>query len=178
MSAKVVGMDDAGDFLAVGDVVNLHVVGVGLEDEAVHGVAFGGGQMAHVVGGKGEGVAFPLGGEGFAVGRQLTANAVWIWDKEGRAEPVSEVAVGGVLLVEHLFDGVFRGRGENVYIALARKVGSHLQQLHSTAGHEGDGGEFRCGFGDGFTGDSDERLTADFHGRLSSGRREKAGSEK
>ena len=44
MAAEVAGMDDACYLLAAGDVFDLYVVGLGLEDEPVHGVALGGGQ--------------------------------------------------------------------------------------------------------------------------------------
>ncbi len=98
VAAEVAGMDDAGDLLAAGDVFYGDVVGFGLEDEPVHGVALGAGKFADIVGGQSDGVALPLGGEGLAVGGELAANAVGIGNEEGRAEAVAEIAVGIVLL--------------------------------------------------------------------------------
>ena len=103
VAAKVAGVNDAGDLLAAGDVLHVYVVGLGLEDEPVHGVALGAGQFADVVGRQGDGVALPLGGEGLAVGGELAANAVGIGNQEGRAEAVAEIAVGVIVHVEHFF---------------------------------------------------------------------------
>ena len=107
------------------------------------------GSLADVVGRQREGVAFPLGGQGLAVGRELAANAVGIGNQESRAEPVAEIAVGVVVHVEHLFCAGQVGRGQHVDVAFAGEVGGDLDQFHAAARSEGDAGEFGRGRADG-----------------------------
>ena len=141
--------------------VTLHIVGLGLEDEPVHGVALGAGQLADVVGRQGDGVALPLGGQRLAVGRELAANAVGIGNQKGRAQPVAEVAVGVVVVVEHLLGAGQVGRGQHIHIALAGKVGGDLKISMPRPGSKGDAGELRLGGADGLAGEGDDFLAAD-----------------
>jgi hypothetical protein len=128
-------MDDARHPLAAGNLFDAHIASLGLEDQSVHGVALSRRQLAHVVGRKGEGVALPLGGQRFAVGRELAANAVGIGNQEGRAQPIAQVAEIGIVHVEHLLRGGQIGRSQYVYIALAGKVCGNLQNLHAATRH-------------------------------------------
>ena len=89
VAAEIAAMDDACDFLAAGDLLDADVVGLGLQDESMHGMALGGGQLANVVGGKSDGVVLPLRGQSLAIRRQFAANAVGIRRQEGSAEPVT-----------------------------------------------------------------------------------------
>ena len=122
VAAEVAGMNHAGDLLAAGDGLFRDVVGLGLEDEAVHGVALGAGQLADVVGGQRDGVALPLGGEGLAVGGELAANAVGIGNEERRAQPIAEIAVGVVVLVEHLLGACESGEASTSTFPLPGKL--------------------------------------------------------
>ncbi len=136
MAAKVAGMDHAEDLLAAGNLLDADFVGLGLEDEPVHGVALGGGQVADVVGRQGERVALPLGGQRLAVGRELAANPVGVGNQEGRAQPVTEIAVVVIVHVEHLLGAGQIGRGQHIHIALAGEVGGDLQDFHAAAGQQ------------------------------------------
>ena len=161
VAAEVSGVDYAGDLFAAGNLFDLNVVGFCLEDEAVHGVALGGGQLADVVGGESNGVAVPLCGEGFAVCRELAANPVGVRNEEGRAEPVTEVAMGVIVDVEHLFCAGEIGRGDDVDVALAGEVGGDLDDFHAAAGGERDAGELGCGGAFGGAGERDYLLATD-----------------
>jgi len=141
VAVEVPAVDDAGYGAAAGCFVDLEVFNLGFENEAVHGVAFCAGLGADVVGGEGDGMALPLSGEGFTVSGELAADAVWVGEEEGRAEPVAEVAVRRVLVVEHL-GGLFEaGRGEYVDFTLAGEEGGDLLDLESATGEQSDGGE-------------------------------------
>jgi hypothetical protein len=145
VSVKVAAMDDTGDTAAVCRLLHLQVFDLGLQDQAVHGVALCLRLGADVVGGQGDGVALPFGGEGFAVCGELAADAVGIGEQESRAQAVAEIAVGCVVLIEHL-GGVFQaGRGQYVHCAFAGEECGDLLDLKPTAWEQGDGGELRLG---------------------------------
>ncbi len=127
----------------------------------MHGVALGGGQLADVVGGQGKRVALPLGGQGLAVGRELAANPVGVGNKEGRAKPVTQIAVRVVVHVQHFLGFVQVGGHEHVDVALAGEVGGDLQDLHAATGQDGDAGELRLAGAHGFAGEGDDFLAAD-----------------
>ena len=171
MTSEVAGVDDAGDFLSAGDILHADIVGLGLEDQAVHGVTLGARHLADVVGRQRDGVALPLGRERLAVRRQLAANSIGVGNQERRAEPVAQVAVRIIVLVQHLGRGGQIGRGEHIDIALAGEVGRDLLDLHAAAGKDGDAGELRLGGACGLAGQGDNLLAANFSNSLGAGLR-------
>ncbi len=147
VAVEVAGMNHACNLLAALDFLHGHVVGLGLQNQPVHGVDVAA-RLAAVVGRQSDGVALPLGGQRLGVRRELAANAVGIRRQKGRAQPVAEVAELVIVHVEHLLCAGQIGRGQHVYIALAGKVGGDLQNLHAAAGRESDAGELRLGGAD------------------------------
>jgi len=162
VAAKVAGVDDTGDFLAARDVFYGDVIGLRLEDKTVHGMALSGGKSADVIGREGEGMALPLGGEGLAVGGELAADPVRVGDQERRTEPVAEVAIGVVVLIEHFLCSGQVGRGKDIHVAFAGEVGGDLQDFHAASGQDGDAGEFGFGGACGLAADGHDLLAADF----------------
>ena len=144
-----------------GVFVTLNVLGLGLENQPVHGVALGAGQLADVVGRQRDGVALPLRGQRLAVRRELAANPVRIRHQERRAQPVAQIAVGIVVHVQHLLGGGQIGRGKHIHFALAGEVGGDLQKLHAAAGRERDAGELRLGCAHRSAAEGDDLLAAD-----------------
>ena len=82
MAAEVAGMNYARDFLAAVNVFLGYIFGLRLQDQAMHGVLFGTGQLADIVRRQRDGVALPLGGESLAIRGKLAANAVRVGNKK------------------------------------------------------------------------------------------------
>ena len=121
MTAEVPGVNDAGNLLAAGNIFDAHVVGLGLEDEPVHGVALGGGQAPNVVGRQSDGVALPLRGQRLAIGGKLAANPVRVRRQEGCAQPIAQITELVVAHVQHVLGNAQIGRSQHVYIRPCRE---------------------------------------------------------
>jgi len=102
MAAEIAAMNDACDFLAAADFLDRYAVGFCLQDQSVHGMALGRGQLADVVGRQRKHVALPIRDQCLAVRRQFAANPVRIGRKEGRAQPVTQISELVIVNVEHL----------------------------------------------------------------------------
>jgi len=165
VAAEIPCMNDAGNLLPAGYVFHGDAVGFGFEDEAMHGVALGRGQLSDIIGRQGNRMTLPLGGERLAVRGELAANPVGVGNQEGRTEPIAQIAEVVVVRVEHLFCAGQVWRRQHVHIALAGEVGGDLQNLHSAARRQRDAGEFRLGGTGGSAGERNDFLAANFsHG--------------
>ncbi len=65
--AEIAGVNNARHLLTARNAVSLHVIGLRLQNQPVHGVPFGGGQLADIVGWQGNRVALPRRGQRLAV---------------------------------------------------------------------------------------------------------------
>src|ERR1700722_17797704 len=92
VAAEIAGVDDAGLSLSVGGRLGVQRFSLAFENKSVDGVNFGAVFVAFEVGGQGQSLAMPFGGEGLAIRRKLAADAVGVRHEKGPAAGEAEIA--------------------------------------------------------------------------------------
>ncbi|MGA2730177.1 MAG: hypothetical protein ABSE96_20400 [Terracidiphilus sp.] len=108
-----------------------------------YSAALGAGLPAAAVCRQGERVAFPFGSNGLAIGGELAANAIWVGDQEGPANPEAHETVRVIVQLHHLGRGGRIGRGQYIHVPFPWEICGNLKDFHASAGSDHDACEFR-----------------------------------